>query len=50
VAEESRALLEPAETELLAGYLRTLDEAERSDPMPRTAAFLRRAMLDWYGD
>jgi len=50
VAEESRALLEPAEAELLAGYLRTLDEAERSDPMPRTAAFLRRAMLDWYGD
>ena len=49
-AEESRALMEPAETELLEGYLRTLDEAERSDPMPRTAAFLRRAMLDWYGD
>ncbi|GAA0314880.1 hypothetical protein NE235_31975 [Actinoallomurus spadix] len=46
--KDPRALLEPAEAELLEGYLRTLDEAQRSDPMPRTAALLRRAMLDWY--
>jgi UDP-N-acetylglucosamine:LPS N-acetylglucosamine transferase len=46
--EDPRAFLDPAEAELLEGYLRTLDEAQGGDPMPRTAAFLRRAMLDWY--
>jgi hypothetical protein len=40
--------LSPAEEELRAGYLLRLDAAQQSDPMPRTAAFLRQAMLDWY--
>jgi UDP-N-acetylglucosamine:LPS N-acetylglucosamine transferase len=40
--------LAPAEEDLRAGYLLRLEAAQRSDPMPRTAAFLRQAMLDWY--
>jgi hypothetical protein len=42
------APLSPAEDELRTGYLTVLDEAQGTDPMPRTAAFLRQAMLDWY--
>jgi UDP-N-acetylglucosamine:LPS N-acetylglucosamine transferase len=38
----------PAEEELRASYLLRLAAAEHADPMPRTAAFLRQAMLDWY--
>jgi hypothetical protein len=40
--------LSPAEEELRADYLLRLEAARQSDPMPRTAAFLRQAMLDWY--
>lgn len=41
-------LVEPAEADLRETYLHTLEQTQRSDPMPRTAAFLRRALLDWY--
>jgi UDP-N-acetylglucosamine:LPS N-acetylglucosamine transferase len=40
--------LSPAEEELRAAYLLRLEAAQQADPMPRTAAFLRQAMLDWY--
>jgi UDP-N-acetylglucosamine:LPS N-acetylglucosamine transferase len=48
VADDPRAFLGAAEAELLDGYLKVLDDARTKDPMPRTAAFLQRAMLDWY--
>ncbi|HEX5295161.1 MAG TPA: hypothetical protein VFX25_40345 [Streptosporangiaceae bacterium] len=37
-----------AEEVLRAAYLLRLEAAQRADSMPRTAAFLRQAMLDWY--